>query len=165
MSFKGSKRVGGKRQTKLTDLTASDDSGYQAVCARTRKEPVKSACCQCQKRKTKCSGQCPVCRFCSDRKLECSWDVPDGLTKTADLKRKIQETTSRVESLELLVNAMRSGTDDVSTMLLASLRLGASVEGLVGFLQANLASMDDRESRTSAVYSQVFPMPEGQYCE
>jgi len=126
----------GRRASKPTDGAESDASSD--VTGRTRKkaEPVKSACVQCQKRKTKCSGQRPVCRFCSDRNLECSWDIGDGLTRTADLKRKLQEATGRSEDLDTLVDAMRHGTDDVSTMLLARLRLGESIEDLVSALRS-----------------------------
>jgi hypothetical protein len=77
-------------------LTAVDDTESDAssnLTGRTRKkaEPVKSTCMQCQKRKTKCSGRRQVCSFCSNRILECSWDVGEGLTRTADLKRKLLE--------------------------------------------------------------------------
>lgn len=122
---------GARRTTNSnTDGAESDASSDQANRTRKKAEPVKSACVQCQKRKTKCSGQRPVCRFCSDRNLECSWDIGDGLTRTADLKRKLLEATGKSDNLDTLVDAMRDGSDEVSTMLLARLRLGASVKDL-----------------------------------
>jgi len=127
--------TGRRRASKLTDGAESDASSDQTGRTRKKAEPVKSACVQCQKRKTKCSGQRPICRFCSDRNLECSWDIGDGLTRTADLKRKLQEATGRFEDLDTLVDAMRFGTDDVSTMLLARLRLGEPIEDLVAALR------------------------------
>lgn len=63
----------GRRTSKTTDGAEgadSDASSDQAGRSRKKAEPVKSACVQCQKRKTKCSGQRPVCRFCGDRNLE-----------------------------------------------------------------------------------------------
>jgi hypothetical protein len=128
---------GRRRASKLTDGAESDASSDQTGRTRKKAEPVKSACVQCQKRKTKCSGQRPVCRFCSDRNLECSWDIGDGLTRTADLKRKLQEATGRSEDLDTLVDAMRYGTDEVSTMLLARLRLGEPIEDLVTALRTD----------------------------
>jgi hypothetical protein len=107
--------------------TSSNLTGH----TRNKAKPVKSACIQCQKRKTKCSGQRPVCRFCSDRNLECFWDVADGLTKTANLKRKLLEANRISDDLGELVGAMRSGTDQTSSMILAKLRLGDSLESLL----------------------------------
>ena len=75
--------------------------------------------------------QLPVLRFCSDRNLECSWDIGDGLTRTADLKRKLQEANGRSDDLDELVGAMRHGSDQTSTMLLARLRLGDTLAELL----------------------------------
>jgi hypothetical protein len=135
-----------RRASKPTDGAESDASSDQTSRTRKKAEPVKSACVQCQKRKTKCSGQRPVCRFCSDRNLECSWDIGDGLTRTADLKRKLQEATGRSEDLDTLVDAMRYGTDEVSTMLLARLRLGEPIEDLVTALRTELYPPAEHES-------------------
>lgn len=121
----------GRRVSKTADGAESDGSSDQTGRTRKKAEPVKSACVQCQKRKTKCSGQRPVCRFCSDRNLECSWDIGDGLTRTADLKRKLQEAIGRSDDLDTLVDAMRQGSDEVSTMLLAKLRCGFTIEDIV----------------------------------
>jgi hypothetical protein len=116
-----------------TSIEDTESDASSNLTGRTRKkaEPVKSACVQCQKRKTKCSGQRPVCQFCSDRNLECSWDIGDGLTRTADLKRKLIEANGRSEDLSQLVDAMRSGTDQTSSMLLARLRIGDSLDELL----------------------------------
>jgi hypothetical protein len=127
------------RRSPTTDAEG-DGSSDQPGRTRKKAEPVKSACVQCQKRKTKCSGQRPVCRFCSDRNLECSWDIGDGLTRTADLKRKLQEANVKSEELGDLVSAMRSGTDQTSSMLLARLRLGCSMEELLSNIRLDEAS-------------------------
>ena len=123
----------------------SDTSSDQAGRARKKAEPVKSACVQCQKRKTKCSGQRPVCRFCSDRNLECSWDIGDGLTRTADLKQKLHEANLKSEGLSDLVTAMRTGTDQTSSMLLARLRLGCSMEELLANIRLDESSGESRQ--------------------
>lgn len=123
----------------------SDTSSDQAGRARKKAEPVKSACVQCQKRKTKCSGQRPVCRFCSDRNLECSWDIGDGLTRTADLKQKLHEANMKSEELSDLVTAMRTGTDQTSSMLLAKLRLGCSMEELLANIRLDESSGESRQ--------------------
>jgi hypothetical protein len=53
------------------------------------------------------------------------------LTWTADLKAKVEEAEVRVNDLHVLVEAMRFGTDESSTMLLAQLRIGVDVGELV----------------------------------
>jgi hypothetical protein len=116
--------------TKVNDAKSYASSDLTGR-TRNKAEPVKTACIQCQKRKTKCSGQRPVCRFCSDRDLKCSWDVGDGLTRIADLKKKLLEVNRLSDDLGELVGAMRSGTDQTSSMLLAKLRLGDSLESLL----------------------------------
>lgn len=133
-----------------TDGAESDASSDQTKSTRKKAEPVKSACVQCQKRKTKCSGQRPVCRFCADRNLECSWEIGDGLTRTADLKRKLLEATGRSDNLDTLVDAMRDGTDEVSTMLLAKLRLGATVKDLASSIRLDAFSEEQDATQSTA---------------
>jgi hypothetical protein len=134
-----------KSQRTPSDGAESDASSDRPGRSRKKAEPVKSACVQCQKRKTKCSGQRPVCRFCSDRNLECSWDIGDGLTRTADLKQKLQEANLKSEELSDLVSAMRTGTDQTSSMLLARLRLGCSMEELLSNIRLDESSGESRQ--------------------
>jgi len=146
-NYEGSSPEEGKSQRPHTDDAESDASSDQPGRTRKKAEPVKSACVQCQKRKTKCSGQRPICRFCSDRNLECSWDIGDGLTRTADLKRKLQEANVKSEELSDLVSAMRSGTDQTSSMLLARLRLGCSMEELLSNIRIDESSGSGESSQ------------------
>lgn len=100
------------------------ETGREASTARALPLQPRSACMQCQKRKGKCTGERPVCRYCSDRGLDCSWDVADGLTRTSDLKRRLQKATTRLLAPDLIFAALRDGTDNESTEVLARLRLG-----------------------------------------
>jgi hypothetical protein len=101
-----------------------------AGASRKKSEPVKSACGQCQKRKTKCSGQRPVCGFCNERGLECSWEIGDGLTRNADLRQRLADANDHAIDINMLVHDMRTNTDAVATTLLAKLRLGDSIHDL-----------------------------------
>jgi hypothetical protein len=116
---------------KATNDEASSSTAAHAAHERMKQEPVKSACVECRKRKTKCSGQRPICRLCRDRGLDCLWDIADGMTKTEDLRYKLQVAVTRLNDLTCLIDAMRSSDGKVPTMLLARLRLGASIEELV----------------------------------
>lgn len=104
--------------------------------SRKKSEPVKSACAQCQKRKTKCSGRRPTCGFCSDRGLDCSWEIGDGLTRNADLKQRLAEADMRSADINVLVNDMRNNTDEIATTLLAKLRLGDTIKDLATGIRA-----------------------------
>lgn len=63
--------------------------------------------------------------------MECSYEVADGMTRTEDLKSKVREATERGDRLDQLVGAMRRGTDQESSELLARLRVGATVDDLL----------------------------------
>jgi hypothetical protein len=116
-----------RHQSNRSDTDANVDPAGRS---RKKSEPVKSACGQCQKRKTKCSGQRPICGFCSDRGLDCSWEIGDGLTRNADLRQRLVEANSYTVDINMLVNEMRTNSDAIATTLLAKLRLGDSIEDL-----------------------------------
>ena len=108
----------------------TNTAGNAAGPLRKKSEPVKSACGQCQKRKTKCSGERPVCEFCRERSLECSWEIGDGLTRNADLRQRLADANEHAIDINMLVHDMRTNTDAVATTLLAKLRLGDSIQDL-----------------------------------
>lgn len=96
-----------------------------------RATPVKSACIQCRRRKTRCSGQRPTCQRCLSSGTRCLWDTCDGLTKASDFRHKLHELVSQLSVLETLIDQLRSGTDNTAALLLAKLRLGVATEDLV----------------------------------
>ena len=120
-----------------------------AASSRKKSEPVKSACGQCQKRKTKCSGQRPVCGFCNERGLECSWEIGDGLTRNADLRQRLAEANDHAIDINMLVHDMRTNSDAVATTLLAKLRLGDSIQDLATGIRDG-TSMQGNEVRDQA---------------
>jgi hypothetical protein len=63
--------------------------------------------------------------------MKCSYEVADGMTRSEDLKLKVREATERGDRLDQLVGAMRHGTDQQSSELLARLRVGATVDDLL----------------------------------
>lgn len=92
---------------------------------------TKSACSACQKRKQRCTGERPSCQTCASKGYTCTYDVADGKTRNEDLKFKIQEAEEREDKLTRLVSAMQNGTKEVSSSLLARLRMGESLEQLL----------------------------------
>ena len=63
--------------------------------------------------------------------MECSYEVADGMTRSEDLKLKVREATERGDRLDQLVDAMRQGSDQQSSELLARLRVGATLDDLL----------------------------------
>ena len=114
---------------------------------RKKPKPVKSACAECRRRRVKCSGQRPVCQSCSTRRTECSWDTTDGLTKTQDLKAELADVTRRLHNFEILIDAMRSGSNQSATMLLAQLRLGNEAEALAWSIRVHSDNDIDNDIR------------------
>lgn len=135
----------------LTALSFGKDIASETVAkakgrGRVFVRPALSACGQCRRRKTRCSAQRPICSSCIARGLNCSWDVVDGLTRYEDLTLKVQEAEMRLNHLCVLVGALRTGSNQTSTMLLAKLRLGVSIEELVRSLPPALAGSAGLES-------------------
>jgi hypothetical protein len=62
--------------------------------------------------------------------LVCEWDIPGGLTRNEDLRRKLEEAEKFCEEAQVLIRALRSESIETSTMLLAKLRLGVSLSDL-----------------------------------
>ena len=108
----------------------TNNAGNSTAPLRKKSEPVKSACGQCQKRKTKCSGERPVCEYCRERGLDCSWEIGDGLTRNADLRQRLADANEHAIDINTLVHDMRTNTDAVGTTPLAKLRLGDSIQDL-----------------------------------
>lgn len=82
----------------------------------------------------KCSGERPTCSYCHRRNLECQYDVRIGSSRRAELEQKLNEATSRSWELGIILHALRTGTDEESTMLLARLRMGESLDGVLNTL-------------------------------
>lgn len=148
----------GGHKPNTTNSAESEAYLAQAGRARKRAKQVESACTQCQKRKTKCSGHRPVCMSCNERSLQCIWDVADGATRTADRKRKLVEAKAKNEALYQLIEKMRSGTDEQSTMLLAKLRLGSSIGDLLHSRGSETMPTDGRNtlSRASSLQAAIM---------
>ena len=63
--------------------------------------------------------------------MACSWDTCDGLSHAADLRKKILDVQEQISDQSVIVEAMRSGTIYLATLLLAKLRSGAPIKELV----------------------------------
>jgi len=155
----------------VVDGETSGHSGGQQSAPR---KLTAVACIDCRKRKRKvitnpvlaqrffvmlkhllmgaelqCNGERPSCSACQTRGLSCTYDVVEGATRTEDLKQKVSSLSVRVRNLELFVNKLRYSTDNEASAILAQLRLGDTVDGILGADMADgLSDMDGVDQGT-----------------
>ncbi|KAF9697840.1 hypothetical protein EKO04_004296 [Ascochyta lentis] len=123
---------------------ASDEPGEQrsAPGGRKRRQAVAVACVQCRSGKAKCDGIRPRCTRCKDNDFACQYDVAEGVSRAERMKLlKRDSMSSRVEQMERVINALRSGSDIQASTLLARLRLGERVDDVANSLPASASSM------------------------
>jgi hypothetical protein len=140
-------------------LEEADTAG--TVRTRKKSKPVKSACFQCRKRKTKCTGQRPVCQYCKDCNLDCFWETSEGLTRMEDMRQQLRSVMNNLDNLEAIVGEMRNGTDEEATMVLARLRLGAPIEEVVQAISAESIHREYSEGQSSSGIRQGLEHREG----
>lgn len=63
-----------------------------------------------------------------------------GGAASKDPTPRLEETEMQWDDIHLIIDTLRSGTDQPSARLLARLRMGLSVEDLAQFIRANIAS-------------------------
>lgn len=73
------------------------------------------------------------------RGLQSLQELAEDSPSLANLEANLNAAKAKAENLETLVRAMQRSTDEGASMLLARLRLGASIEELVANLQAESA--------------------------
>ncbi|KAI4848802.1 hypothetical protein E4T45_06180, partial [Aureobasidium sp. EXF-8846] len=101
-----------------------------------------------------CNGERPFCSACQTRGLSCTYDVVEGATRTEDLKQKVASLSLRVQNLELFVNKLRYSTDNEASAILAQLRLGDTVDGILG---ADMADGHSEMGEAHQVMEQAAP--------
>ena len=107
-----------------------------AASLTSKQALARSACTSCQNRKGRCSGDRPICNFCSQNNKRCTYIVAEGSTRTQDLKDKLRKALAQIEDLQLFIEALRSKSNGISTELLARLRVGDSIKELLWMIQA-----------------------------
>jgi hypothetical protein len=128
------------KRTRNSGSAQGADIGRRLTKGKDATVQVRSACTRCQHRKAKCSGTRPACTYCTERSLDCSYSVAEGATRTNDLKRRLRETSNKAHVFGLLLEVMRQGTDEEATTVLAKLRIGESLQGILCSLPVSASS-------------------------
>ncbi|KAH8711893.1 hypothetical protein GQ44DRAFT_730955 [Phaeosphaeriaceae sp. PMI808] len=109
---------------------ASDEPGQQRLAPdpRKRRQAIAIACVQCRNGKVKCDGMRPQCTRCGELHQPCQYDVPEGVTRSERMKLLRRESViNRAEELEHVIRALRTGSDEQASAILARLRIGDQV--------------------------------------
>jgi hypothetical protein len=129
-----------KISTRNSRSAQGADTSRRLTKGRDAAVQVRSACTRCQHRKAKCSGTRPACTYCTERSLNCAYSVAEGATRTNDLKRRLRETSNKAHVFGLLLEVMREGTDQEATTVLARLRIGETLPGILCSLPVSASS-------------------------
>jgi hypothetical protein len=129
-----------KRPTRNSRSAQGLDTSRRLTKGKDAAVQVRSACTRCQHRKAKCSGTRPACKYCTERSLDCAYSVAEGATRTNDLKRRLRETSNKAHAFGLLLEVMREGTDQEATTVLARLRIGETLQGILCSLPVSASS-------------------------
>jgi hypothetical protein len=107
------------------------------------KHRVNHACEPCRQRKTKCSGERPVCRHCQDFKIQCLY--ADG--KRDRVKKQFGSMTDKVADYEKLLRdlCLRVGDDDAE-LIKATLDRDSGYADVAGSVTREPPSTVDEES-------------------
>jgi hypothetical protein len=105
---------------------------------------VRTAFWECPCLATKlcqCDGTRPQCTRCSRLNLQCHYDVAEGVTRSDRMKYLRRENMAgRVDDMERVIQALRTGSDHEASTILARLRLGDSVDDMAKYLPASVSS-------------------------
>ncbi|KAJ6096582.1 hypothetical protein N7486_007328 [Penicillium sp. IBT 16267x] len=91
-----------------------------------RMKRASTACKECQKRRTRCSGV--PCTECQAHKRECIFDELSDRRRKASAKKTQEELTSLRDFLDQLLDAFRSNDGAAVQHLINRIRAGASQE-------------------------------------
>ena len=69
-----------------------------------------------------------MCTRCEEREIDCLYDVAEGPTREQHFKNQLAAKTHEYDNVMIFVNALRYGSDQQASTLLAKLRLGDDVE-------------------------------------
>lgn len=121
-----SRQIGVKKSRKASARSSGSGVSYRQTSSRRGTSP----CYHCKKRRIRCTGQPPACESCNKRGLDCSWSGRREMVSHTELHQVLLHQKTQLDDLNILVAGLRTDSEDGSTMILAKLRLGASVETL-----------------------------------
>lgn len=83
----------------------------------------------------------PACERCISGHNVCNYDMEEGMTRQEYLRSQLSDQANEMAQLETILYAMRHGTDEEATEVLARLRLGESVAQLCSMLRSRTEAL------------------------
>jgi hypothetical protein len=103
--------------------------------------PLVMLCCGQPLNLAQCDGARPRCTRCSELDLPCRFDVAEGVSRAERMKLLKRESMSgRAEEMERVIRALRTGSDDQASAILARLRIGDSLTDVLNELPSSASS-------------------------
>lgn len=122
-----------------------------------RKSYVLAACEACRRRKSKCSGERPICLVCSRRGSDCQYTTSVSETRGQALKRRYNQLNTADSPHRTLVELLTSTSDQQALAILRRLRAGDRPELVLGQLSAGSALLQ-LSVKPEVRYRYVFPV-------
>ncbi|KAI8663033.1 hypothetical protein LRP88_07241 [Fusarium phalaenopsidis] len=97
---------------------------------------ISAACEACRKRKSRCSGDRPVCRRCQEKNLECVYKTASTETHSQALKRKYTQAQHKTSQYAELYGLLATLSDDEAQGVLRRIRSGADVDTILNQIRA-----------------------------
>ncbi|KAI1858341.1 uncharacterized protein JN550_012791 [Neoarthrinium moseri] len=120
------------------------DDGSASKGGSSRRKLVKSACRNCQTKKTKCNGKRPKCSRCLQKGLACQYDtLYEGMSKQQSAEYEILRLNDIITDLEQKLRVLEHGSQQEAFAMLNVIRRRAAIEGA-------LEGVDDRSRQDSS---------------
>ncbi|KAI9830707.1 MAG: hypothetical protein M1826_004536 [Phylliscum demangeonii] len=139
----------------------TDDAGREqwGLPRKPKRQVIAVACRNCRKRRSKCDGRRPSCESCVARTQDCAYEVEANETKPAALKRKNEALTERVEDLRVLVEYLRSGTEEEAADVLRRLRSSEEANETVKFIRQGALLLSGSPRLSAGAAAAPLPSP------
>ncbi|KAM0425663.1 hypothetical protein ACHAPT_009195 [Fusarium lateritium] len=124
------------------DPAAARRASRVVVTASSRKTSTTNhACVQCRRTKTKCDGRHP-CARCQFNGHTCAYDTRTLSGERLNrLTHAFNQQKDRLQQLETILAAMRTGTDEEAAEVMSWIRIGEPVESIVSYLESRSKSV------------------------
>ncbi|KAF7532797.1 hypothetical protein G7054_g7627 [Neopestalotiopsis clavispora] len=103
----------------------------QNTIPRKRQQLAAAACEVCRSRKTKCDGERPRCKLCTQRNIECQYVTAGDETRSQAKKRKYEELQSDAQDYKELLSVLVTLSPEATQDVLRRIRCAENVQSVL----------------------------------
>ncbi|KAM0697474.1 hypothetical protein Q7P36_002328 [Cladosporium allicinum] len=118
---------------------------------KSKRTLIESACTACQKRKSRCDGQRPVCSRCRALRTDCGYNAEEGESRWSALRRKIRTLERERDEARDLLLQIQSRPELEAQQIYHRVRshtptsdMGALIQEVTNAIPANGLQRDER---------------------